>query len=65
MAIARRYGTSSAMVAISVLLALVPSGAALVGTTEPTRFGIELTPHRISMNPRDVAAVMAALRSPE
>jgi len=59
-AIARRHGTSPAMVAVSALLALVPGGAALIGTTNPTRFGVQPQPNRLSINPRDIERVLTA-----
>ncbi len=58
--VARRHGTSAAMIAVSALLALVPDGAALVGTTDPTRFGKELKPNRLDLDPNDIEAVLTA-----
>jgi len=65
MAIARQHATSLAMVAVSALLALIPGGAALIGTTEPTRFGAELKPNRLCLDPREVERILTAVGSTE
>jgi len=61
MAIAQRHGTSPAMVAVSALLALIPDGTALIGTTDPTRFGAQLQPNRLTLTPRERGEVATVL----